>query len=159
MRRLVCAFVVRKPRRQDFLRQGSVIHVYYDKCILSWDVQFVLFHAFYWPLPSWIFLCTTLLPIFILLICCNPVTSLCCMYKQSGNSVDLDQMASSEAIWSGSTVFPKYDKSGFSKVSARRTIRIYRYCSISVELRRWSGDGALFTRLDKYRVFFHISNC
>ena len=35
----------------------------------------------------------------------------------------------------------------------------YRYCSISVELRRWSGDGALFTRLDKYRVFFHISNC
>ena len=36
---------------------------------------------------------------------------------------------------------------------------IYRYCSISVELRRWSGDGALFTRLDKYRVFFHTSNC
>ena len=35
---------------------------------------------------------------------------------------------------------------------------IYRYCSISVELRRWSGDGALFTRLDKYRVFFHTSN-
>ena len=35
----------------------------------------------------------------------------------------------------------------------------YRYCSISVELRRWSGDGALFTRLDKYRVFFHTSNC
>ena len=27
---------------------------------------------------------------------------------------------------------------------------------ISIELRRWSGDGALFTRLDKYRVFFHI---
>ena len=36
---------------------------------------------------------------------------------------------------------------------------MYRYCSISVELRRWSGDDALFTRLDKYRVFFHTSNC
>ena len=35
----------------------------------------------------------------------------------------------------------------------------YRYCSISVELRSWSGDGALFTQLDKYRVFFHTSNC
>ena len=28
----------------------------------------------------------------------------------------------------------------------------FNYCSISVELRRWSGYGALFTRLDKYRA-------
>ena len=40
-----------------------------------------------------------------------------------------------------------------------RPLRLYRYCSISVELRSWSGDGALFTQLDKYRVFFHTSNC
>ena len=36
---------------------------------------------------------------------------------------------------------------------------LYRYCLISVELRSWSGYGDLFTRLDKYRIFFHTSNC
>ena len=35
----------------------------------------------------------------------------------------------------------------------------YRYCSISVELRSWSGNGGLFNRLDEYRIFFHTSNC
>ena len=30
---------------------------------------------------------------------------------------------------------------------------------MSVELLGWSGYGALFIRLDKYRVFFHTSNC
>ena len=47
-----------------------------------------------------------------------------------------------------------------SKVlNSSHSYNVYRYCSINVELRRWSGDGALFTRLDKYRVFFHTSNC
>ena len=32
-------------------------------------------------------------------------------------------------------------------------------CSIRVELRSWSRYVALSTRLDKYRVFFHTSNC
>ena len=32
-------------------------------------------------------------------------------------------------------------------------------CSIRVELRSWSGYGALFTRLDKCRFFFHTPNC
>ena len=47
----------------------------------------------------------------------------------------------------------------FNNVSVLGRLVWYRYCSISVELRSWSGDGALFTRLDKYRVFFHTSNC
>ena len=36
----------------------------------------------------------------------------------------------------------------------------YSYRLISVEIRSWSGYyGGLFTRLDKYRVFFHTPNC
>ena len=32
-------------------------------------------------------------------------------------------------------------------------------CSIRVKLCSWSHYGTLFTWLDKYRVFFHTSNC
>ena len=35
------------------------------------------------------------------------------------NNVDPDQMASSEAIWSGSTVFPSRDKSWFSRLRVK----------------------------------------
>ena len=36
---------------------------------------------------------------------------------------------------------------------------IYRYHSIRAELHSWSDYGDLFTRLDKYRVFFYTPNC
>ena len=46
-----------------------------------------------------------------------------------------------------------------SSSSLQNIVQKYRYCSIRVELRSWSGYGALFTRLDKYRFYFHTSNC
>ena len=35
----------------------------------------------------------------------------------------------------------------------------YSWCAIRVELRSWSGDCTLFTRLDKRSGFIHTSNC
>ena len=57
-------------------------------------------------------------PIFISLTCSIPVVS---MYYQSRveNSVDPYQMASLEAIWSGSTVFSKKEKSGLSRTRVK----------------------------------------
>ena len=54
-------------------------------------------------------------PIFILLTCSIPVVSIIIFSISLDNAVDPDQMASSEASQSGSTVFTKRDKSSFSR--------------------------------------------
>ena len=53
-------------------------------------------------------------PTFILLTCSIPVVSIDIFSIRVENRVDPDQMASSEASWSGSTVFSKKDKSAMS---------------------------------------------
>ena len=62
-------------------------------------------------------------PIVIVLICRIPVV---CMFFQSKdeNSVDPDQMAATEAIWSGSTVFSEKDK---SQLNRTRVKMLYMY--------------------------------
>ena len=60
------------------------------------------------------------------------------------NTDDPDQMASSEASWSGSTVFSKKDKSWFSKSQTNWLNRLHRFAGWSLSLLViYSYDGLI----------------